>query len=195
MIEKIVSFTFTDFVDRVEAFHGFSAPGVVLGGVMVDLALRHLPDRILYDAFCETEKCLPDAIQLLTPCTVGNGWLKVRPWGRFALALYDKQAGTGIRVRLNLERVDDCPDIKGWYYKLQPKEARDRHQLLKSIQRVGHGLCQVQEIQVHPDLLIKESRGRPVCCPDCREFFPSNGNGVCPACRGEARRVYRENNR
>ena len=59
--------------------------GVVIGGFMVDMAYKHLPEGVLLDAFCETEKCLPDAIQLLTPCTMGNGWLKVNNIGRFAL--------------------------------------------------------------------------------------------------------------
>jgi formylmethanofuran dehydrogenase subunit E len=63
---------------------------------MVDLALSILPRGILFDAIAETGHCLPDAIQLLTPCTVGNGWLKVRDLGRFALALYDKQSGEGV---------------------------------------------------------------------------------------------------
>ncbi len=40
--------------------------------------LRNLPPDILFNSLCETNKCLPDAVQLLTPCTVGNGWLKVR---------------------------------------------------------------------------------------------------------------------
>jgi formylmethanofuran dehydrogenase subunit E len=60
----------------VKSFHGYVAPGVVLGGVMVDLARRQLPPEVLFDAVCETRHCLPDAVQLLTPCTLGNGWLK-----------------------------------------------------------------------------------------------------------------------
>ena len=98
MIKRIGPFSFGEFVNRVREFHGFPAPGVVLGGIMVDLVLKNLPPDILFDALCETSKCLPDAVQLLTPCTVGNGWLTIRDWGRFALALYDKKTGTGIRV-------------------------------------------------------------------------------------------------
>ena len=43
MIQRIGPFSFEDFVNRVREFHGFPAPGVVLGGIMVDLALKHLP--------------------------------------------------------------------------------------------------------------------------------------------------------
>ncbi len=87
---KIRNYTFEEFVDRVKEFHGYEAPGVIIGGFMIDLAYRHLPEGGLFDALSETPKCLPDAIQLLTPCTVGNGWLTVVNVGRYALTLYDQ---------------------------------------------------------------------------------------------------------
>src|SRR4030042_1863444 len=70
---NILSYTFEEYFERVQSFHGFAAPGVVIGGFMVDLAYQHLPEDRLFDAICETAKCLPDAIQLLTSCTVANG--------------------------------------------------------------------------------------------------------------------------
>ena len=158
---------------------------------MVDLAIKHLPARVLYDVLCETDKCLPDSVQLLTPCTVGNGWLKVKPWGRFALALYNKQTGAGIRVRLNPERMDEWPEIKTWYYKLKPKEETNSTRLLDSIQKSGYAICRFQEIQVETALLKKVSRGNPIDCPRCGKSFPANGKGVCPACRSESDLVYR----
>ena len=42
---KIRSYSFEEFVERVRAFHGFAAPGVLIGGFMVDLAYRHLPQK------------------------------------------------------------------------------------------------------------------------------------------------------
>ena len=93
------------FVAVVKDFHGHVAPGVIIGGYMVEMARRTLPEGILYDAVSETVQCLPDAIQLLTPCTVGNGWLKVYHFGIYALSLYDKYTGEGTRVRLNVEAL------------------------------------------------------------------------------------------
>ena len=61
------------YLEMVRDFHGYVAPGMVLGGFMVDLAYKHLPEGDHYDALCETRACLPDAIQVLTPCTIGNG--------------------------------------------------------------------------------------------------------------------------
>jgi formylmethanofuran dehydrogenase subunit E len=190
MIKKIGPFAFEAFVDRVKEFHGFSAPGVVLGGVMVDAAVNGLPPGIIFDALCETEKCLPDAVQLVTPCTIGNGWLRIRAWGRFALALYDKQTGEGIRAVLDADRLEVCPEIKTWYYKLKPKEETDPERLLAAIREAGKGICRIQKIQIQPALLAKEHRGKRIICPRCREAYPDDGNGSCPACLGGAKAIY-----
>ena len=183
---KIGPYSFREFVDRVKEFHGFPAPGVVLGGIMVDLALKHIPTGILFNALSETSKCLPDAVQLLTPCTTGNGWLRIQDFGRFALALYDKDTGKGIRVFLNPIRVEDWPEIKNWYYKLKPKEEVDSNELLDSILKGGRDLFNLQEIQVKPDLLVKTKRGKRVICPQCQEAYPSNGQGALSGLPGRS---------
>ena len=41
---NIRNYTFEEFVERVKEFHGYEAPGVIIGGFMVDLAYRHLPE-------------------------------------------------------------------------------------------------------------------------------------------------------
>jgi formylmethanofuran dehydrogenase subunit E len=186
LIKTIGPYSFEDFVDRVKEFHSYPAPGVVLGGVMVDLVLRNLPSNILFDALCETHKCIPDAIQLLTPCTVGNGWLKVEDWGRFALALFDKTTGAGIRVVLDPARVEERPDIRDWYYKLKPKNEVDPGKLLYAIQGSGHSLCSLQEIRIQPRLLVKKPRGKRVVCSQCQEASPETDQGLCLACQGES---------
>ena len=111
---NIGSYTFEEFLSLVESFHGSAAPGVVLGGIMVEEARSRLPEGILFDAVTETRACLPDAVQLLTPCTTGNGWLKVMDLGRFALTLFDKYNGEGIRVYLDPAKVKDFPEIESW---------------------------------------------------------------------------------
>jgi formylmethanofuran dehydrogenase subunit E len=120
----ILGHSFNEYAEIVRQFHGNEAPGVIIGGIMVDRAVRSLPDNILYDAVCETNTCLPDAVQILTPCTIGNGWLKIAYTGRFAMTLYDKQSGEGVRVFLDAKKVEAWPEIKTWYYKLKPKKNR-----------------------------------------------------------------------
>ena len=90
---SIGSRTHEEFMEEARAFHGYPAPGLIIGGYMVELAKRHMPEGVLYDAVSETAHCLPDAVQLLTPCTFGNGWLRVLPFGIYAVTLYDKATG------------------------------------------------------------------------------------------------------
>ena len=49
------SYTLEEYIERVQAFHGFAAPGVVIGGIMVAIAYQHLPEGGLLDAVCEVE--------------------------------------------------------------------------------------------------------------------------------------------
>ena len=115
--------SFDEFVSIVKSFHGYTAPGVIMGGIMVELALKNLPEGEFFDAVCETPKCLPDAIQLLTPNTIGNGWLKILHFGRYALSFYEKFEGAGVRVFVDPKKLEDWPEVKDWFFKLKPKAA------------------------------------------------------------------------
>ena len=98
-----------EFLKLTESFHGYPAPGVLVGAKMVDMAMQRLPAGALFDAVCETAKCLPDAVQLLTPCTWGNGWLKVVPLDRYAVTLFDKGSLHGVRVHVDPARLGALP--------------------------------------------------------------------------------------
>ena len=152
---------------------------------MVEVARRQLPSEMLFDAICETRNCLPDAIQLLTPCTIGNGWLKVVNVGRYALTLYDKYEGTGVRVFLDPLKTADWPEINNWYLKLIPKKAQDSARLLAQIREAGPEILGWQQVKVRPSVLGKRHRGAIVICPLCREAYPAQDGGICRACQGE----------
>src|ERR1035437_10364352 len=89
-IERIGPYTTEENLKRVKSFHGAISPGALAGGIMLDMAMAKIPKGVLFDVICETSSCLPDAVQLLTPSTIGNGWLRIIKLGRYALNLYDK---------------------------------------------------------------------------------------------------------
>ncbi|HEU20188.1 MAG TPA: trehalose-binding protein, partial [Deltaproteobacteria bacterium] len=64
---NIGPYSFDEYIHLVKSFHGHIAPGMVIGGIMVDTALKNTPAGEFFDALCETESCLPDAVQLLMP--------------------------------------------------------------------------------------------------------------------------------
>lgn len=183
---SIGRYSFEEYLQVVESFHGFAAPGVIVGGFMVDLAIHRMPEGILFDAICETATCLPDAIQLLTPCTLGNGWLKVLNLGRFALSLYDKHSGEGVRVFLDAERLKSRPEINSWLFKLKTKAEQDYDRLIAEIRDAGWDLCGVQPVRVHPKYLHKESKGAIATCARCGEPYPIRDGAVCLACGGSS---------
>ncbi len=160
-----------------------AAPGAVIGGWMVELAQQHLPEDILYDVICETRKCLPDAIQLLTPCTIGNGWLKIIDVGRFAAAFYDKLTGEGVRVALDLNKLEPWEEIKHWFLKTLPKHAQNKTLLLEQITTANTSLFRVEPVTIHLESFTSHKNDNIMICPTCGEAFPSSGSLCCKACR------------
>ena len=182
---NILNHTFEEYLEIVKAFHGGEAPGVVIGGFMVDMALRSFPDGILYEAVCETRSCLPDAIQLLTPCTVGNGRLKVIPLGRFAITLYNKQNYDGVRVFLDAEKLEGRPEIRAWLFKLKSKEEQQKESVIREIREAGASVLSLQRVSVRPETAARVHKGKIGMCPKCREAYPSGDGELCLACQGD----------
>jgi formylmethanofuran dehydrogenase subunit E len=182
---NICSYTFEEYIDRVRAFHDFAAPGVVIGGFMVDLAYQHLPEGRLFNAICETPQCLPDAIQLLTTNTIGNGRLTVINMGRYAMTLYDKSKGEGIRIFLDPAKIEAWPEIKSWFFKLKPKNKQDYQLLMEQIKEAGTSIFSIQHVRVAIRLLEKKQRGEIVICPHCKEAYPLADGAICLGCQGE----------
>ena len=183
---NIGSYTFAEFKQKAAEFHGYPAPGLLIGAYMVEKARAPLPEGTLFEAAVETKKCLPDAVQLLTLCSVGNQWMKIVDLGRYALSLYDKFTGEGFRVHLDLERMRDYPEILGWYLKLKPKKEQDSERLFQEIERAGDGICGIAPIRVRPRLLGHGHMDRIAPCPLCGEAYPINDGPVCRGCQGEA---------
>lgn len=177
---------FDRLLERVRSFHGYPAPGVVLGCFMVETAKDAMPEGVLYDALVETGWCLPDAVQMLTPCTIGNGWLRVRNFGIYAVSLFNKRTGEGVRVRLDPARLGACPNIRIWLLKLKPKKDQDTPALLEEIRLAGASVCSVAAIQVRPEHMEKRSKGAIALCPLCGDAYPAVHGKLCRPCRGES---------
>jgi len=178
--------SFDEFLSLVESFHGYAAPGVLIGGFMVELAQRNLPEGELFDIICETPKCLPDAIQLLTPNTAGNGWMKILNLGRYALTLYEKFEGNGIRVFVDPVKLEPWTEIRKWFFKLAPKKKQDSDLLREQIREAAFDIYSLHTVTVRPDLILKKSRGKMATCCICGEAYPAEDGGICRACQGES---------
>jgi formylmethanofuran dehydrogenase subunit E len=182
---KIGAYSFEEFKERASAFHGYPAPGLLIGGYMVEAARAGLKEGTLFEALVETPKCLPDAVQLLTFCSIGNQRLKVINLGRYALSLFDKYTGLGFRVHLDLEKLEPWPEIRGWFLKLVEKERQDPEKLLQEIESAGDSICTVAPVQVAQGFLGRHHMSAIVRCPLCKEAYPAEDGPVCLGCCGE----------
>lgn len=181
---NIGSRTIEEYLDMITAFHGNPAPGLIIGGFMVDLAMKGLPEGILFDAISETGTCLPDAVQLLTPCTVGNGWLRVVNLGRYALCLYDKYTGEGVRVYVDTGKLEQWPEIRDWFLKKKSKQEQDGEKLRKDIVEAGPDILSIQKVTVDTARLGKKGKGAIATCPGCGEAYAVKDGPMCLACQG-----------
>ena len=183
---KIEAYSQEEYLEQLKAFHGSMAPGLIIGGAMVNLAMKTLPKDKLYDAICETPLCLPDAIQLLTPCTIGNGWLTVLNFGRFAITLYDKYSGVGVRVYLDSAKLKKYPEVYSWYFKLKSKPEQDFQLLISQIMGAEEQILSLQHVRVQPESLRRKKIGPVADCPECGECYPVRDGLSCKACQGES---------
>ena len=174
------------FMEQARAFHGYPAPGLIIGGYMVELAKRRMPEGVLYDAISETDHCLPDAVQLLTPCTLGNGWLRVLPFGVYALTLYDKHTGEGVRVFLDDAGLGPFDAIRCWFLKERPKREQDTERLQAQIREAGESILTLRPVRVRRELLGGRAFGGVARCPLCGSFYPAAYGSLCRACQGQS---------
>ncbi|MFZ0243562.1 MAG: formylmethanofuran dehydrogenase subunit E family protein [Desulfobacterales bacterium] len=177
---------FDAFVEATTRFHGYPAPGVLIGCYMVEAAQRRLPAETLYDALCETAWCLPDAVQMLTPCTIGNGWLRILDYGLFALSLYDKYTGEGVRVYLDPAKLRQWADVADWFLKRKSKPEQNSRRVREQIRAAADRMVSVAPVTVRAEFLIKRSKGPIRLCPACHEAYPQQHGDVCRRCQGDS---------
>jgi formylmethanofuran dehydrogenase subunit E len=83
---------------------GVPRPGIFLGIRMSVLALKllEIDDPSKYHrkliAVVETDRCLPDVIEMVVGCRLGNRTLKFRDWGKFAASFLDLTRHRAFRV-------------------------------------------------------------------------------------------------
>ncbi len=183
---NIGEYTFEEFKEKARQFHSYPAPGLLLGGYMVELAKSLMPRDVLYEAVVETGKCLPDAVQLLTPLSAGNNWMKVVNLGRYALALYDKHTGAGVRVWVDAAKLAPYPELRAWLLKQKPKKDQDSERLLEEIRQAGPTICSHRPVQVSERMRRRPGMGPVTLCPVCGEPYPAKDGAICRGCQGEA---------
>lgn len=100
---------FEEDLRKAEAFHGHVCTGIVLGVRIARAGLQYLgiddpeenKDFIVY---IETDRCLTDAIQAVTGCSLGKRRLKWIDYGKMAASFIDMNTGNGVRISIRSHR-------------------------------------------------------------------------------------------
>ncbi|MEW6087889.1 MAG: formylmethanofuran dehydrogenase subunit E family protein [bacterium] len=186
MLEKNSRFREIDdqLLKDAEHFHGRLAPGLYLGFLMVEKVLKELGNCEMIDAAAESVKCLPDSIQLMTPCTVGNGWLKVFDYGNFAITLYDKKSKEGVRVKVDLDKIPRGTLFYKWITREIEEKESDSKVVIEDIKKLKGRIFSLKRVKVQ----IEKEKHLPLMnCKKCGESFPvkNNAGGLCMICQGK----------
>lgn len=169
-----------DYFTEGAKFHGNLSPGLAIGIFMVDLAEEILDSHGLVDAVVETQLCLPDAVQIMTPCSYGNGWMRVKDWGKFAITLYDKEKLDGVRVYLDVEKAKNYPKIYQWYMRNQGRV--ETHEVVSEIMEAERAILSWERVRVK---LPPKEKGPVSICTSCGGAYPSSSGELCPRCSGQ----------
>ncbi|MFO7840360.1 MAG: FmdE family protein [Desulfosalsimonadaceae bacterium] len=177
-----------ELLETIGGFHGFAAPGLVLGALMVDLARTLISTDeeagAATDAIVETRHCLPDAVQLFTGCTIGNGRIKIMDWDKFALTLYDRQTLAGCRVWFDIEKAGTWPELYNWYMRLLPREAMPASVLIEALFEADSAVLSYRAVTV-TNYYNREKKKTINICAGCGEPYPAWQGSLCRACQGE----------
>ena len=186
----------TDFdrlLGEAERAHGHLCAGQVLGVRMAILGLAklgisdpHGRDRKRLVTFVEIDRCMTDAIGVVTGCRLGKRALKFRDWGKVAASFCDLETGRAVRITAR-------ESAKALARQAHPELTdKNQQQMLAYREFSDDELFRVQPIRIRlgPEDL-PGYKGERVICSVCgeginfRRQVTHNGVTVCRACAGE----------
>jgi formylmethanofuran dehydrogenase subunit E len=91
------------FLKKVNDFHGHTCLGIAFGTLMALAAMQYLgldPHQKNKDvlAYAEIDRCMTDAVMVITGCSLGRRSLKHVDYGKFAMTLVNQHSGHAVRV-------------------------------------------------------------------------------------------------
>jgi len=182
--QTIRKYALEQYINALIEFHGVLSPGILIAGFMVSAAIKRMAGHGSFRAICESPLYISDAVQMLTPCTIGNGCLKIINTGRFALIFYNAVNGTGVRVTVDPAMLKFYPVLNNWFFHREDAES-DREALLNEIRSAADNVLSVKMIRVAAEHLDVSGEERMALCPLCGEVYYWNAAGLCFTCQGK----------
>lgn len=183
--------TFEEYVS-LAGKEGSPRSGIVLGLRMALHGLRKLklddPQQV-HDhliVVVETDRCLPDAMELVTGCRLGNRRLRFEDMGKMAATLFDFTAGRAIRLAAREEANQRALEL---FPQLEKEEALEKaYRVLPDEVLFA---TQFVEVELAPEDL-PGNRPPRVLCAGCGESIGlgkqivKQGKFLCRSCAGQS---------
>ena len=182
-----------EYLREAEVAHGHLCAGQVLGVRLALLGLRQLgigdprgADRKRLVTFVEIDRCVTDAVALVTGCRLGKRALKFRDWGKVAATFVDVSTGRGMRIAAR-------ESSKARARALHPEIAdKNQQQMLAYRELTDEELFDCQEVKVTlPPEEFPGFKAERVVCEVCGEGINfrrevlRDGKILCRGCAGE----------
>lgn len=186
--------TLDDYLAQAERAHGHLCAGQVLGVRMAILGLELLDihdargkDRKRLVTFVEIDRCLTDAVAMVTGCRLGKRALKFRDWGKAAATFIDVSTGKAVRLCAK-------ESSKALARELYPELAdKEQQQMLAYREMPSDDLFTTQWVKVDlPPEEFPGYKGERIVCAECGEGINfhreirRDGKILCRSCAGES---------
>ena len=185
--------SFDELLHDAEIAHGNLCAGQILGVRMAMLGLELLglddpygKDRKRLVTYVEIDRCMTDAIGVVTGCRLGKRALKFRDWGKVAATFVDLEAGRAVRLCAR-------ESSKALAEQMHPEIGdKNKQQMLAYREIPNNDLFAVQwvKVEVGPQELPRY-KGERIVCAQCGEGINfqkevrRDGVILCRACAGE----------
>jgi len=171
------------YVKKAGDFHGHACAGIVLGTKISLAAMKALgldpemknKNLIVYT---EIDRCMTDAVQVITGCTLGHRSLKYADYGKFAATFVNLDTGKAVRATV-MAHISNEATIE---------------ETLEKISRIPESeLVTLQEVTVKiPETDLPGPPREKAVCAACGERIVDGrqvnkgGQTLCRACAGDS---------
>jgi formylmethanofuran dehydrogenase subunit E len=163
-------------------YHGHACAGIALGAKMTLAAMRYLGfDPAVKNknllVFVEVSRCMTDAVQVITRCTLGHRSLKVIDYGKFGATFVNLESGKAVRATIR-ESFDSSGPIEA--VAAQISQMADSELVILEDVKI---ILEPEEMPGHPH--------QKIFCRICGERVTDgrevlkDGQTLCRACAGE----------
>jgi formylmethanofuran dehydrogenase subunit E len=185
--------SFDELVRDAEIAHGHLCAGQILGVRMAMLGLELLglddpygKDRKRLVTYVEIDRCMTDAIGVVTGCRLGKRALKFRDWGKVAATFVDLETSRAVRLAAR-------ENSKALARRMHPEiDNKNQQQMLAYREMPNEDLFTVQWVKVSvPPEELPGYKGERIVCAKCgegvnfRREVRRDGTILCRACAGE----------